>query len=134
MPKAPVVPTASMSNQKKLDFVVDLLANGGPSALYGASLQALIDDIPRRVVKSKVIRGKDLIDLDQEIADSKSILLRLEGTIAGLVAAISALSAGVGADPEAIKAAIKDAVDDNLAHLTATVTIQAASDIDITKD
>ena len=134
MPKAPVVPTASMSNQKKLDFLVDLLANGGPSALYGASVQALIDDIPRRVVKSKVIRDGKEIDLDQEIADSKSILLRMEARQEGLVAAVAALSAGVGADPKVIIAAIDEAVDRNLAHLTATVTIQAASDIDASKE
>jgi len=127
---APKVPTREMSNQAKHDFIVDLLANGGPSTLYGASLQDLIDDIPRRVVKSKVRRGKDLIDLDQEIADSKSIGLRIEATLAGLVAAVAALSTGTGMTPEAIKAAIKEAVDDSLDHLTVTATIQAAPDMD----
>lgn len=123
---APKVPTREMSNQAKLDFIVDLLANGGPSTLYRASLQDLIDDIPRRVVKSKVKRGKDLIDLDQEIADSKSILLRMEATIAGLVATVSALATGTGMTAEELQETIKAAVDESLDSLTVTATIQAA--------
>ncbi|WOC59912.1 hypothetical protein RI444_15495 [Paenarthrobacter sp. AT5] len=123
------VSTSKMSNQEKLDFVVDAIANGGQSMLYGASLIDLIDDIPRRVVKSKVVRDGRKIDLDQEIADSKTLGLRTEAQLAGLTAAVQALAAGSGADPEFIKQTIDAAIDRNLAKITATVTIEAAPNL-----
>lgn len=125
MPKSPRVPTKDMSNQAKLDFIIDFIANGGPSVLYGASLQELIDDIPRRVVKSKIERDGKFIDLDQEVADTKSIVTRMEKMLNAQAAVITKLANAHGANitEDFVRKTIQDSIKEELGDLEATAVV-----------
>lgn len=117
------VSTSEMSNQKKLDFLVDAFVNGGPSMLYGASLIDLIDDLPRRFLQAPILRDGKKIALIQEIADAKTIGLRNEATLAALLLAVKQLATGQGTDPAAFQEAIESGVKSALDGLVGTATV-----------
>ena len=57
---------------------VDAIIHGGTSMLYGASLQKLIDDIPRRVAQYPVLRGGKEVYWIQDTADGTSLAMSLQ--------------------------------------------------------
>jgi hypothetical protein len=67
---------------QQLKAVFDAIFNGGPSMKYGASLQALVDDIPRRVWAAQVLRDGKTLSVLQDNAytgtDVKTALAKID--------------------------------------------------------
>lgn len=113
-----MIPTIAKNSKA----AVDALLFGGENTLYKASIQNLIDDIPRRVATYKVTRDGKKIDWVQEDADSKSLLLAQNATIAALTSAVSKLAGGAGVTVEQLTGIIDEAVEKSLGDLTVTIS------------
>jgi hypothetical protein len=104
----------------------EALIIGGSSMLYTASIQKLVDDVPRRVAEYPVHRdGKDIFWI-QESADAKSLLIAQSKAITGLSAALQVASAGQ-ITIEKIEEIINTAFAESVGDLAATVTIGVPS-------
>lgn len=94
--------------------------SGGPSLS-----QALKDlhnvDVADAVWSSEVRRGEDKISVIQELADTKTIVIRLEAQQSALTAAVGALALANGIDPETLTSAIAEKVDAALADNFAAI-------------
>lgn len=111
------------TNQQRLTAVHEGMFHGGESTYNKEPLFTTVGAIPERVWNKPVIRDGKQISALQELADTKTIALRTEAKMAGLLSAIQTLAAGQGQDPAAIQAAVETGVKNALAGLTATVTI-----------
>lgn len=119
------VDTGSISNQNKLNFLVDALMNGGPSMSGGLSIESQIaatklsaQNIERAGADGKVVKISAL----QELADCKTLLLAQQATLSGLATAVSQLATGNGIDPAALNAAVANAVKAAMSGLSGKVT------------
>jgi murein DD-endopeptidase MepM/ murein hydrolase activator NlpD len=102
-------------DRAKLDNIYSGLYIGGPAVPGGGSIVNLIDGLANRVWwDSTVDRNGDHIPALQELADAKTLALRLEAQVAALTAAVGALAAGSGADPQAIEDAARAGAEEAL--------------------
>ena len=111
------------TNQQRLTGLHEGMFHGGESTPNKESLFTIVDKMPERVWAKPVIRDGKPISALQELADTKTIALRTEAKMSGLLSAIQALATNQGQDPAAIQAAVEAGVKNALAGLTATVTI-----------
>lgn len=118
---APKIP--DFTNQARLKGTHEALFYGGESTPRGESLFYIADATPRRVWETPILREGKNISALQELADCKTLLIRNEATVAGLLAAVKQLAAGQGSDPAAIQAAVEAGVKNAMSGLSATVTI-----------
>ncbi len=78
----------------QLKAVYDAIFNGGKSMKYGASLQGLIDDIPRRVREEvAVTRGPVKTSLAQELADTNTHAMAALGALITIAQGVGDLKA-----------------------------------------
>jgi hypothetical protein len=95
---------------------VDAIINGGTSMLYGAPLQKLIDDIPRRVAEYPVLRGGKKVHWIQDTADGTSLAMSLQQKV------LPALAQDLKITPKSAMEAFEQA----LQGMAVNVTIGAA--------
>jgi len=98
---------------------------GGTSMKYGASLQNITDDVPRRVAEYQVLRGGKKLTWIQDNADGTSAAIRTEAKVDALLAIVTKLTAASGTPVtvEQLVEAIDAAVDRTLGELTGTATV-----------
>ncbi len=78
----------------QLKAVYDAIFNGGTTMKYGASLQGLIDDIPRRVREEvAVTRGPVKTSLAQELADTNTHAMAALGALVTVAQGVGDLKA-----------------------------------------
>lgn len=95
----------------------------GPT--FSAVLKALdertLPEVAREVWATNVRRGDVKVSALQELADAKTIAIRLEAQNSALTAAVGALAVANGVDPETLTAAITERVDAALADNFAAI-------------
>lgn len=114
--------------------VFDAVFNTAPSLpdngrSIGSSLAGIVTvvDQIKSTVTQRVERGRDasgnpiLVSQIQELADAKTIAIRLEAQLSALNAAVSALAVANGVDPEKLSAMIASKVDAALADNFAAI-------------
>ena len=72
---------------------------------------------------TSVQRGGKPVAAIQEVADTKTAVVALQGSVAGLTAALQSMAAGKGVDLAAVEAAAKRGVEAGLAGATVTVEL-----------
>lgn len=72
---------------------------------------------------TSVQRGGKPVAAIQELADTKTGIIALQGSVAGLTAALQSMAAGQGVDLAAVEAAAKRGVEAGLAGATVTVEL-----------
>lgn len=123
-------------DRAKLNSVWSGLYFGGPAVPGGGSIVNLIDGIASRVWNSTVDRGpKAQIIALQELADAKTIGMRLEAQVAALASAVSAIAVGSGSDPaaivEAARAGAEKALEGAAEGIATAVDLAVADDLDL---
>lgn len=103
----------SEDDRKLLKAVKEALIDGGKSMLYGASIQKLIDDIPRRVAFFPVIRDGQKVAWIQDTADGVTMVADLQDKV------LPALAEALKIDPAAVREAFEEAVKGS--QLTVTI-------------
>lgn len=91
-------------DRKLLTAVKEALIDGGKSMLYGASIQKLIDDIPRRTAFYPVIRDGVKVAWIQDTADGVTMLENLQDKV------LPAMAEALKIDPATVRSAFEDAV------------------------
>ncbi|MFJ4287964.1 M23 family metallopeptidase [Paenarthrobacter nicotinovorans] len=103
----------SDEDRKLLVAVKEALIDGGKSMLYGASIQKLIDDIPRRTAFFPVIRDGVKVAWIQDTADGVTMLENLQDKV------LPAMAEALKIDPATVRTAFEDAVKGS--QLTVTI-------------
>lgn len=98
---------------------------GGKSMKYGAPIQNLVDDVPRRVAEYTVTRGGKKLTWIQDNADGTSAAIRTEAKVDALLAIITQLAAASGSTVtvEQLTPVIDAAVERTLGEITGTATV-----------
>ena len=112
----------SAKAEQQIQSIFDAIFKGGNSMKDGG---ASVSDSLGRIADSvkPVNRGGKAVSVRQEIADTKTIVMRLEASQAGLEAALKALAAGQGVDPDAILKAAQQGVENALRNVSFTANI-----------
>ena len=100
-------------DRRLLKAVKEALIDGGKSMLYGASIQKLIDDIPRRTAFFPVIRDGEKVAWIQDTANGVTMLEDLQDKV------LPAMAEALKIDPATVRSAFEDAVKGS--QLTVTI-------------
>lgn len=107
----------SDEDRKLLTAVKEALIDGGKSMLYGASIQKLIDDVPRRVAEYPVLRNGKTVRWIQDTANGTT------NTDVMINDVIPRLAEELKIDPATVRGAFEEAVKG--AQLTVTIGKEA---------
>jgi hypothetical protein len=112
--------TPEQANQ--LNQIYKAVFKGGPSMSEGGN--SIETSLARIMGSVKPInRDGKQVALRQEVADTKTMMLELQASQAGLEAALTALANAKGLDPDAILKAAQQGVERGLRNVTFTVDI-----------
>lgn len=108
------------ADRKTLTEVQNALIRGGESMLYGASIQKLIDDVPRRVAEYPVLRNGKTVRWIQDTANGTTNTDVLINDV------IPRLAEELKIDPAVVRGAFEEAVKG--AQLTVTIGKEEPAD------